>query len=65
MRELADAERIQRFMRALGQEAGEDGDAYFTGGATAVLMGWRGSTIDVDLLLVPADRGGALPLSGG
>ncbi len=57
MRELADAERIGRFMRALGREADEDGAAYLTGGATAVLLGWRASTIDVDLALVPeSDR---------
>ncbi len=53
MRELADAERIRRFMRALGQEADQDASAYFTGGATAVLVGWRTSTIDVDLCFVP------------
>jgi hypothetical protein len=43
-------------MRALGREAAEDGRAYLTGGATAVLIGWRESTIDVDLLLVPEDE---------
>jgi hypothetical protein len=53
MRELADAERIRRFMRALGHEADQYGSAYFTGGATAVLIGWRASTIDVDVLFVP------------
>jgi hypothetical protein len=53
MRELADAERIRRLMRALGSQADEEGAAYFTGGATAVLLGWRQSTIDVDLLFVP------------
>jgi hypothetical protein len=57
MRELANAERIRRFMRALGREAGESGRAYLTGGATAVMLGWRESTIDVDLALVPeSDR---------
>ena len=53
MRALADAERIRRFMRALGAEAAEDGAVYFTGGATAVLLGWRASTLDVDILLIP------------
>ena len=44
-------------MRALGREAGEEGRVYFTGGACAVLEGWRDSTIDVDVKLVPeADR---------
>jgi hypothetical protein len=53
MREVADAERIQRLMRSLGAEADADVAAYFTGGATAVLLGWRESTIDVDLMFVP------------
>ena len=53
MRELADAERIARFMRALGGAADADGACYLTGGATAVLIGWRPSTIDVDIRLVP------------
>jgi hypothetical protein len=53
MRALADAPRIQRFMEALGDEAREAARAYFAGGATAVLLGWRPSTIDVDLKLVP------------
>jgi hypothetical protein len=53
VRELADAARIHRFMRALGAEADADGAAYLTGGATAVLHGWRPTTVDVDLVLVP------------
>jgi hypothetical protein len=53
MRELADAERIRAFMRALGREASQPGRVFFTGGATAVLLGWRASTIDVDIKLVP------------
>jgi hypothetical protein len=53
MREVADADRIRRFMRRLGAEADVDTRVYFTGGATAVLLGWRPSTIDVDLRIVP------------
>ncbi len=53
MRELADADRIRRLMRALGAEADTTVDIYFTGGATAVLFGWRRSTIDVDLRMDP------------
>ena len=53
MREVADAERIRRFMRALGSEADAPLRIYFTGGATAVLFGWRTSTIDVDIKMVP------------
>jgi hypothetical protein len=53
VRELADAARIRRFMQALGEAARSDGDCYFTGGATAVLLGWRATTVDVDILLEP------------
>jgi hypothetical protein len=53
MRGLADRDRILRFMRALGDSAPEDARVYFTGGATAVLQGWRDSTIDVDIRPVP------------
>jgi hypothetical protein len=53
MREPADLSRIRRFMRALGEAARGDTRVYFTGGATAVLHGWRASTVDVDIKLVP------------
>ena len=53
MRELVDRPRIERFLRALGEEAREPGHVYLTGGATAVLYGWRHSTVDIDLKLVP------------
>ena len=57
MRELADADRIRRFMRALGAQADRETRVYFTGGVTAVLLGWRATTIDADILIVPdSDR---------
>lgn len=40
-------------MRALGAEGTTDTRVYFTGGATAVLLGWRATTIDVDLYFHP------------
>ncbi len=55
MRQVANADRIRRFMHALGPEADTDVRIYFTGGATAVLFGWRASTIDVDIKIVPDD----------
>jgi hypothetical protein len=55
MRRLADAERIRAFMDAVGRAAKKEIRLYFTGGATAVLTGWRPSTIDVDILMVPED----------
>ena len=57
MRRPVDAERVRAFMRALGREADRDGRAYLTGGSTAVLLGWRESTIDIDLKFEPeSDR---------
>ncbi|MBA3245244.1 MAG: hypothetical protein H0T61_08735 [Actinobacteria bacterium] len=53
MREVVDAESVQAFMRALGAEADEEAVAYLTGGTTAVLVGWRATTVDIDLKLVP------------
>ncbi len=40
-------------MRALGRAAKSEGRVYLTGGATAVLHGWRESTIDIDIKVVP------------
>lgn len=51
MRERTTRERLIAFMRRLGREPGARGRVYFTGGATAVLDGWRESTVDVDLEL--------------
>jgi hypothetical protein len=57
MRRPVDAERIRQFMRKLGGEAERDVRLYFTGGATAVLFGWRTSTVDVDVKIEPeSDR---------
>ena len=40
-------------MEALGREAREETRVYFTGGACAVLLGWRATTIDADIKIVP------------
>jgi len=53
MRQLATSPRIERFMRELGRAVDVEGRVYLTGGATAVLYGWRESTIDVDIKLIP------------
>lgn len=53
MRLLADAERLRRFLAELAREADGPTDVYLTGGSTAVLLGWRATTIDADILLVP------------
>lgn len=57
MRRLAEADHIRGLMRALGAEADQATHLYFTGGATAVLVGWRATTIDVDIHFLPeSDR---------
>jgi hypothetical protein len=53
MRRPVDPERVRLFMRAFGAAADRDTRLYFTGGATAVLLGWRPSTIDLDIKLEP------------
>jgi hypothetical protein len=55
MRERADEERIRAFLRELGRRGRVAGRVYLTGGATAVLEGWRASTIDVDVRFEPED----------
>ncbi|MBI4575789.1 MAG: hypothetical protein HY722_05945 [Planctomycetes bacterium] len=44
-------------MVALGEAARGPGTTWFTGGATAVLLGWREATIDVDLRFDPEPPG--------
>jgi hypothetical protein len=53
MRPRVDAERIDAFVRALGRAARTPARLYLTGGATAVLEGWRGTTVDIDVHLEP------------
>jgi hypothetical protein len=53
MREKISAEAIERFMKALGRTGKTNARIYFVGGVSAVLLGWRESTIDIDLKLIP------------
>lgn len=53
MRRPVDADRLRRFVQEAGRVAGPGTRVYVTGGATAVLVGWRTSTIDVDLKIEP------------
>ena len=57
MRAPADTAKIHAFMAALGRTVKGAGRVYLTGGATALLYGWRGSTIDVDLKADPEPSG--------
>ena len=53
MREIADRNRIEAFLSALAREATIPTDVFLVGGTTAVLVGWRPSTIDIDLVMRP------------
>ena len=53
MREVADRERIGAFMTALARHATTDVEVFLVGGTSAVLVGWRATTIDVDLVMRP------------
>jgi hypothetical protein len=53
MRALADTERVRRFLSELARAAEADAAVFLSGGATAVLLGWRDATVDADILIVP------------
>jgi|CXWL01.1.fsa_nt_gi hypothetical protein len=53
MRELVDRTRVLRFLKELARAATSPGRVYLTGGSTAVLFGWRGNTLDIDLRFEP------------
>jgi len=57
MRDEADRERIRRVMEAFGRAATGPVRVYLVGGTTAVLLGWRMTTIDVDFVMRPDDEG--------
>jgi hypothetical protein len=52
-----DREKLRHLLVALGDRATGEGTVYLTGGATAVLHGWRESTVDADLKLDPEPPG--------
>jgi hypothetical protein len=53
LRDAADAERIALLARELGRAVAPGTRMYLTGGATAVLEGWRDSTVDIDVRFEP------------
>ncbi len=57
MRSNVDPQKIEQLMKILGREARGAGSIYFTGGASALLIGWRNSTIDIDIRLDPEPPG--------
>ncbi len=57
MRLATDKSKIESFMVALGKKVRGPGRVYLTGGATAVLHGWRPMTIDIDIKPEPEPAG--------
>lgn len=51
MRQKVTAARLEEFMKALASGLTRPVRIFLVGGATAVLLGWRDSTIDIDLKL--------------
>ena len=57
MRQKVTRAKLQQFMQALAAAARTPGKVYLTGGATALLLGFREQTIDVDIKLDPEPEG--------
>src|SRR5216117_2050397 len=57
MRRRVTVEALHQFMQELAAAARSPGKVYFTGGATALLLGFREQTIDIDLKLDPEPAG--------
>lgn len=56
-RDVSTAAKVRLCMRWLGDEAQSSGRIYLVGGASAVLVGWRATTVDVDIKLAPEPAG--------
>ena len=57
MREPTGAARVRDLMERLGAESRGPGRIYLVGGASAVLLDWRATTVDVDIKLDPEPAG--------
>lgn len=55
MRAPVTSQRMRDFMRVLASESRGEGHVYLTGGASAVLLGWRDSTVDIDIKVISDD----------
>lgn len=64
MRGIVDRATLERFLAELGRRARGPGRVYLTGGATALLYGWRPATVDVDLKLDPEPAGAFEAIAG-
>jgi hypothetical protein len=57
MRSVIQEPFVHEILRNLASHAKSPGRIYITGGVSAVLLGWRESTMDIDLKLMPEPLG--------
>lgn len=57
MRTPASRDKVFALFQAIGDGARGPGNVYLVGGATALLLGLRAQTVDIDLKLDPAPQG--------
>src|SRR3954469_6569429 len=57
MRGDSNVEKVRELMRELGRAVRSPETVYFTEGASAVLLGWRNTTLDIDLKSDPEPIG--------
>jgi hypothetical protein len=57
MRQKVSRQALNQFMQELAAATRSAGKVYLTGGATALLLGFREQTIDIDLKLDPEPLG--------
>ena len=57
MRDETDKAKLQEFLKALGERVRGPGAVFLTGGGTALLLGWRPMTVDIDLKASPEPAG--------
>jgi len=57
MRSFTDAGRVRELVRELGRLAHVPATVYLVGGTTAVIEGWRATTLDIDLHVEPEVEG--------
>lgn len=53
MRQLVDRARLESLLRELGRHAEAPTQLFLVGGSSALLHGWRATTVDVDMRLEP------------
>lgn len=56
VRGYANADSVRALLEALGRAASHPARVYLVGGATAVIEGWRATTVDVDMRIEPDDH---------